>query len=137
MDNINPEIWGMYGWKFMHYITFSYSNNPTIKDKEIMKNFFMSIKYVLPCEKCRINFNKHLEEYPLNDDVLKNKKTLVIWLMNIHNEVNRIHNKKEYTFDKIYDEYILSHNNTSVNYKYNLLIILILILIYFAIKKYL
>ena len=135
MNNIDPIIWGPSGWKFMHYITLSYSNNPTSKDKNNIKNFFMSVKKVLPCKNCQLNFEKHLEMYPLNEEVLKNRESLVIWFMNIHNRVNNLHNKKEYTSDKIYNEYILSYNNTYDNYKYNLLIILLLILIYFAIKK--
>ena len=139
MDNLNPNIWGPPGWRFMHYITFSYPNNPTEEHKEKIKNFFNSVKHVLPCEKCRVNFIKHLEIYPLNDEVLKNKKSLVVWLMNIHNEVNKINNKKIYTFEDTYNEYILlKNNNTKKNINKNesniLNIIFILIIIIILLK---
>ena len=30
---ITPDIWGPHGWKFLHYISFGYPENPTINIK--------------------------------------------------------------------------------------------------------
>ena len=46
--------WGPGGWAFMHTITFNYPLNPTDDDKQHYKNFFQSLKYILPCNYCRI-----------------------------------------------------------------------------------
>ena len=90
-----PDTWGPHGWKFIHYITLGYPNNPTKSDKIKYKNFFLSLTTVIPCILCRINYEKHLEEYPINNDVLKNKETLITWGIKMHNLVNIENNKKE------------------------------------------
>ena len=28
-----PNVWGPYGWKFIHYVTLGYPNNPSNEDK--------------------------------------------------------------------------------------------------------
>jgi hypothetical protein len=65
--NIDPNIWGPHLWKSLHYITLGYPDNPDELTKNNTKNLFMSLKYVLPCAKCRFNYSQHLEKYPLND----------------------------------------------------------------------
>ena len=37
---ITPDIWGPYGWKFLHYLSFGYPTNPTIEQKNQYKTFF-------------------------------------------------------------------------------------------------
>lgn len=86
--NIDPKIWGPSSWNFMHYITIGYPERPNDEIKKNTYNFFMSLKYLLPCEKCRYNFNRHLEKYPLTNDILSSKDKLIDWLIQIHNEVN-------------------------------------------------
>ena len=142
MDNINPILWGPSGWKFLHYITLSYPENPDENIKKTYKNFFSELYQVLPCEKCRINYEEHLKIYPLSDKVLESKENIVKWLISMHNLVNIINNKKEYSYDDFNNEYILNQNiyndNNTNNYQYLifLLLLLILILLYFLIKKY-
>lgn len=112
MDNLNPNIWGKHGWKFMHYVTLSYPQLPTITDKKNMVDFFFSVGKILPCESCRINFGDHQKDDPLTSTVLKNKTNLVIWLMNIHNKVNKLHGKPQYTLEQLYIEYGVSSTST-------------------------
>ena len=136
MHNINPQYWGSSGWKFMHYITLAYPDNPTNEDKINIERFFTSVGNVLPCESCRINYYHHLEEYPLITKALSNRKSLVEWLMNIHNTVNKMHNKELYTVNKVYEEYmnpnqpLLSANKVLVA-----LIIIFMILIFFYLRN--
>ncbi len=95
-DNINPIIWGTSGWKFIHYIALAYPIEPTDKVKKEYKIFFNMIKYVLPCEKCRNNYEKHLKIYPI-EEYLNDKKSLFKWTVHMHNAVNKENNKKEFT----------------------------------------
>ena len=115
MQNIRPNVWGSYGWKFMHYITLAYPDNPSREEQLNMKTFFKSIGSILPCNACRINFYNHIEKYPLNDTVLSSNKNLVEWLMNIHNQANISLGKPVYTLDKLYNEYLNSSNNKKTN----------------------
>jgi len=136
MQNINPEIWGPHGWKLMHYITLSYPNNPNTDDRKNMYNFFNSIGKVLPCMSCRFNYIKHNKKYPLDQNMLKNRKTLVEWLMNIHNEVNILNNKPIYTLDKLYKEYMAPKVTVKCPLNYALIVFLVLLIIVVVYRKY-
>ncbi len=115
INNISPIIWGPSGWNFLHYITFTYPNNPTDEEKETYLNFFTFVGKVLPCKNCRINFEKHQIKYPLNDIVLKNKENLVKWLINIHNEVNIMNGKKVLSYNDVINIYFGGKNNGNTN----------------------
>ena len=135
MENLNPKIWGRYGWKFMHYVTLSYPDNPTSEDKQDMINFFYSVGRILPCMSCRINFKKHLDETPLTEQVLGSRENIVIWLMNIHNKVNAMQGKKIYTLHDLHKEYykrLVSNENRT--FFLLMLIIFIILIVVFVVK---
>ena len=92
---MKPEIWGPSTWVFLHSITLNYPDNPTDEDKHNITSFFEYIGKVLPCDRCKVNFRSHLEKNPISDQVVSNKKNLVLWLIDIHNSVNRMNNKPE------------------------------------------
>ncbi len=132
-----PEVWGSYAWRFLHCVTIEYPTNPTRDDMENFRTFFDSLKYVLPCEKCRKNFAKHMKKYPLTDEVLSTKKNLIRWCIDLHNVVNydtgkkmlsyseTIHDLHNFTMSKIKK---VKKNNTVF---YGLLIIGIIIIVVF------
>lgn len=91
---MKPTIWGRHGWLFMHSITMEYPDHPTTKDKKRMYIFFNSVKYLLPCQTCSHNFQKHLKKKPLTNKILSSRDNLVVWLIEIHNEVNKSTGKK-------------------------------------------
>jgi hypothetical protein len=99
-----PEFWGASGWKFLHSITFQYPMKPTVDDKAQYKEFFNSLKYTLPCQKCAYHYAKHIRKYPI-DSALNSKDDLVKWLINIHNEVNKSLGKREYSYHEVMDIY--------------------------------
>ncbi len=141
LNNISPDIWGPFGWKFMHYITFTYPTYPTEEEKDNYKTFFLSMSKVLPCLKCRMNFKNHLVKYPLDDETLKTKKNLIEWLVNIHNEVNIMNNKPIMTPNEVMIMY-LSNPKSILDKLYStilknvLFIVVIIIIIYFIINYY-
>lgn len=90
-----PDTWGPHGWKFIHYITLGYPNKPTKSDKIKYKNFFLLLANVIPCILCRNNYKRHLEDYPLSNEVLQNKQSLMSWGIKMHNLVNIENSKKE------------------------------------------
>jgi hypothetical protein len=95
-----PDVWGPHGWKFIHYITLGYPNNPTEEDKKKYYNFFHSLKYVIPCSICGAHFIKNLEKTPITPEVLSSKMKLIEWGITMHNHVNASNNKKIYTFEE-------------------------------------
>ena len=138
---MNPEVWGPHGWIFLHTITFNYPDFPTNDDKNKYKNFFTLLKYTLPCDACKQHFSNNLIKYPLTDSVLSSKNNLMKWLFNIHNSVNKMNNKKLFTYKEFIDYYNKLYTVDSRSWSWlcpqNLvLIIFIIFLLYFCIIKY-
>jgi hypothetical protein len=85
---MKPEIWGKPLWVSFHLITVAYPENPTEKDKNHYYVYINSLKYVLPCDKCKKNLKDHLKKYPLTRKVLSCRTNLVRWGIDLHNVVN-------------------------------------------------
>ena len=93
---MGPDVWGPHGWKFLHFVSIGYPENPTEIEKKKYKTFFTLIKDVLPCSLCGNNYKKHLKEYPLTDKILQDKSKLISWCIKMHNLVNIENNSKVY-----------------------------------------
>lgn len=93
-----PDVWGPHGWKFIHFVTLGYPNNPSKEQKKTYKTFFETLKTIIPCSICATHYTEHLKKFPLDNNVLSNKQELIEWGINVHNAVNKTHNKKIYGF---------------------------------------
>jgi len=121
---MDPDIWGPPTWIFLHTVTLNYPNNPTMYDKKYYKNFFINLHYILPCEWCSKNYKQHLLKYPI-DNYLNTKKNLVQWLINIHNEVNKIFNKNTIDYFEFINIYKKIYNKKKTFFTfYNIILIL-------------
>jgi FAD-linked sulfhydryl oxidase len=101
---MNPKFWGPHGWIFLHSVTMNYPKEPTNEDKTLYRNFFSSLKRVLPCEKCAYHYKQHINDDPI-EPALENRNTLVRWLIKIHNKVNEDLGKPQYTYEQVIEEY--------------------------------
>mgnify|MGYP003955750091 CR=1 FL=1 len=128
---MEAKIWGPHAWIFLHSITMAYPENPTEQDKSNFRTFFSSIQDILPCSICKTHYKQHLTENPIQ---LSNRKELVNWLINIHNSVNKLNNKKQYSYNEVINYYDQLYNNSSL--KYIIIISVIVISTYLLIKKY-
>tara|TARA_B110000971_G_C19624848_1_gene326470 strand:+ start:5 stop:463 length:459 start_codon:yes stop_codon:yes gene_type:complete len=111
---MNPKIWGPYAWFFIHSIALNYPKNPTFKNKLDYSNFFKSLIYVLPCEKCSIGYNKNIINNPI-DNNLDNTEQLFHWTVDIHNMVNRETNKKTLNYQEAYDLHMNKYNHINID----------------------
>lgn len=139
MYNIKPILWGKYGWGFLHYITLSYPDNPDEETKKMFKDFFTKIiwKY-LPCESCRQNYVRHLEEIPLTDEIISSRNKLIYWFVDIHNLVNLETGKQKITyaeFNKIYMEPQVEEKKEYNISMYIVICLIIILIILFIIYK--
>ena len=101
---MDPEIWGSGLWLFLHTIAINYPKEPTAIDKKNMYNFLSSLTTIIPCEKCRLNYIKHINELPISSH-LDNRNDLFQWTVEMHNMVNKELNKPIMTLDDAITEY--------------------------------
>ena len=140
---METKVWGPGAWIFLHSITMNYPENPTNKQKKDYYNFFSNIGNVLPCVICNEHYKKHLNELPIN---LNSRKEFVHWLVKIHNRVNRIHNKKEFTyeeamkyFEELYSEGFSNNiikTNKFLTLQKIIISLLLSLAVFYLVKKY-
>lgn len=93
-------VWGPHAWRFLHYVSLGYPENPTEEDKINYRNFFISIKNILPCSLCSQHYEENYNMMPLTYEILSNKELLVRWVIDIHNIVNKSKGKREIPHDE-------------------------------------
>ena len=131
---IKPTIWGPHGWKFMHYVSLGYPNNPSEEDKRNYKTFYTSLQHILPCAKCANNYSHNLIKYPI-DNHLEDRNTLVRWVIDIHNQVNNETGKREYNYEEALNLYT-DKPKIFGDYLFKLIVlIIILYFLYQVLKK--
>ena len=110
----DPMLWGPPGWKFLHFISFSYPTKPTRKHKRQFSNFFASVGHVLPCKTCRMHFQRSLRAAKRDNhghfDFLENRRTLTQWLVGVHNGVNTNNAKAVVDYEIVQNQYETSAN---------------------------
>jgi hypothetical protein len=85
----------------------------------------------LPCESCRVNYQRHLKELPLTDDILNSRNKFIYWFVDIHNIVNEELGKRKISyaeFNKIYMENKVEEKKKT-NYSMYMVICLVIILV--------
>jgi hypothetical protein len=92
-------------WSTIHYLALGYPELPSPDDKSNYKAFFLALGPVLPCKKCSVNYQRHLQEIPI-DPYLANTTTLFEWTVKLHNIVNRENNKPEWTVEQARRHYL-------------------------------
>ena len=109
---MEPEVWGPHAWQFLHSITLSYPDNPTLEDKNNHAQFFNSIQNILPGQSCRDHYTQNLQALPIEQH-LDNKESLFRWSVDLHNRVNVMNNKREYSYDEVTELYEKMYDKTS------------------------
>jgi hypothetical protein len=134
-QNFEPKIWGNHAWFFLETVCMAYPTNPSKSMKSSAKKFFLALKDLIPCEKCRNNYALHLKEYPLTEKTLSSRDNLFVWIVNIHNCVDP---KNTHSYDETFKYYLEKYNYKNVvikkkskkNLIYLILFCLLFLLIY-------
>ncbi len=130
-----PEIWGKYAWCFFHLVTMGYPEHPAKKDKKHYYKYICSLKYILPCDRCKQNLKNHLKKYPLTDAALSSKSNLVKWGIDLHNIVNYYTGKPMLSYTESLNELNkLANpvNNNKPDYVPYLIVGVVILIIFFV-----
>ena len=95
---MDPSKWGSCLWKTIHVIAIGYPKNPTSQQRMAYREFYENFWRVLPCYACSINYQRHLQEIPLEPYLVNNSK-LFEWTVELHNVVNKELGKKIMTLE--------------------------------------
>ena len=101
-----PDVWGPYGWKFIHYITLGYPPKPTENDKKHYRDFILNLRNTLPCGKCRKNLEKNFKKLPLLYSNMKSRHSFSLYIYNLHELINKMLNKQSgLTYQMVRERY--------------------------------
>lgn len=84
--------WGPDVWAGINAIVRFYPENPTDSDKIEYRKFLESFKTVLPCDLCKGHYTEYLAKVSW-DSILLNRFTLVKFVIDLHNDVNKRNGK--------------------------------------------
>ena len=86
---VDPTVWGPPIWSTIHYVALGYPTEPTQEHMDVYRTFYMTIGRVLPCYKCRDNFQRHIEAIEPIEQALASRDSLFAWTVALHNMVNK------------------------------------------------
>jgi len=80
-----PEVWGSSAWVFLHCVAGTFPENPTAEDRSKYRQFFSTLRDVLPCVLCRKHYGAFLRRFPPE---VQDRRSLKEWAVRIHDYVN-------------------------------------------------
>ena len=101
--------WQPLSWINFHILALHY--NEEYKDKYI--NFFNTFKVIIPCKICRDHYNKNINKDNFNIENNINNNNIFNWTVDLHNSVNKINKKKQWSYEEAANYY----NNNDFNIK--------------------
>jgi|TARA_B110000259_G_scaffold187844_1_gene243590 hypothetical protein len=136
---IDKNIWGSHLWNSIHFISLGYPRNPSNVDKVNYKNFYENIVNIIPCSDCAEHLKNNLKNIPIQN-FLDTREKLFEWTILLHNQVNKLLNRKEWTIQEAYalytDPYFnMKNNNKCLNNSYFFISILLFIVIMVLLLK--
>lgn len=88
-DGMVVALWGPAMWHSLHTISFNYPIHPTKEEKKHYKEFITNLTHVLPCSYCRKNLIKHLELFPITQNVMKDRNSFSRYIYQLHERINK------------------------------------------------
>jgi hypothetical protein len=105
-DGMLTSVWGPSMWHYLHTMSFNYPVNPSCTDKAHYRSFILSLKYVLPCGKCRKNLCKNFQKLPLKMSHMKSRATFSKYIYDLHEVINSMLGKKSnLTYEEVKERY--------------------------------
>ena len=109
--NLSPLHWGPKTWFFLESAAIAYPTNPTNEEKTSAKNLILSLKDLLPCLNCRLNYASYLDEQTKGNDleyldkIVENRETFITFIVNVHNDVRVRNGQEGRSIEDVFDYY--------------------------------
>jgi hypothetical protein len=105
-DGMLTTVWGPSMWHYLHTMSFNYPVKPKYYEKERYRNFVLSLKYVLPCGKCRKNLCNNFQKLPLKMSHMNSRATFSKYIYHLHELINTMLNKKSgLSYEQVKERY--------------------------------
>jgi len=114
----------------------NYPKKPSEEDKQAYYQFFKGLEDVLPCDKCAYNYSTNLQKHPLEQS-LESRDSLIRWLIQIHNEVNKETGKPPYTYEQVIEDYKYKMEKMGSDETLVYKVIIVALLLFIGYKYYL
>lgn len=103
---IQPKVWGPAAWFFFHSVMHNYPDNPSQEDADRYRNFLIYFADILPCEVCRKDFKKLVQEFLKDTTFFESKENMILLGFHLHKKVNeKIGNKYNISEEKLIQKY--------------------------------
>jgi hypothetical protein len=106
-NGLITKIWGPCFWETLHCVSAGYPLEPTDTDKKNYKDFYISVKNVLPCKFCRESYDVFItkeNDTLIDDNVFESREKLMLWVYKLHERVNlKLGMTYNVTFDEVKD----------------------------------
>lgn len=103
-------------WKCLHDLSFSFLINPNENSQQLMFNLLTIELTKIPCSTCRVHYKTYLKNFNHLEDICKNKFLLITWMIDLHNDVNKRLNKKELTYEEVFEYYKFNYNSCKTDW---------------------
>ena len=97
------KSWGPSTWYLFHCLSLSFR----IEKKQKYMAFFRLARSIIPCETCKLHFIRSLNRNRNGINYnCSNREKMFKWLIKLHNNVNRMNNKRILTQEQVLKIYI-------------------------------
>ena len=101
--------WQPLTWIFFHITSLNYEE----KYRDHYISFYNSLRTIIPCSICRNHFIQNIEKPGMSIEENVNKEKIFNWTIDLHNIVNKLNYKKQWSYNQSYQHYSkLPLNNT-------------------------
>jgi len=98
-SSYNSNVFGPALWFTLHNAASAYPDFPDANTSYAMKTLLINLPLLIPCLICKAHWRENLKKFNL-DVVVASRLNLFTFLVNAHNNVNKINNKKELTIEE-------------------------------------
>ena len=133
MNRSAIKSWGPAAWTFLHTISFAYPESPTTAQKEEMLAFLMAFASVIPCARCRTDWNAFMSENmtDASSTHLASRDALAHFIVDGHNRVNEKLKRNTYSFSRVEllytgEQYPINIQRTALILVFGLIVLIII-----------